>query len=219
MHSLLITAISQYALISAAHSAHLYDLGDHDHLVFLSRCASVVLLALYCLYQLFRQTHSCRFRGVVQNENNVRFMRKVPSTVATALLLYTVYATKVLSLPMLDAVTSSTASLGDSVPSQAFFSFCLLPMLAEFAEFGQTCSLAYRGDMGISFEVATATSIHMMLLIAPLFCLVAWCMGDAMDLDLGSWQVTIFVFNIWVFSLVTRRGESNFLHGTTIYGL
>jgi Ca2+/H+ antiporter len=58
-----------------------------------------------------------------------------------------------------------------------------------------------------------------MLLVAPLFCLSAWCMGISLDLDLGGFEVVILGLNIYLSAIVTGNGSSNYLDGSCIYGL
>jgi calcium/proton exchanger cax len=146
-------------------------------------------------------------------------MRKIGSSVATALLLCTTLVTSVCATPVLKAVTMEREDGLSYIPFPQFFGFCLLPALAELAEFTKTCSLSYRGEMDVSFEVATTTSIHMMLLVAPIFCISAWCMQVSFGLDLGDVPVLMLLLNIWIFSIITRHGSSRYLHGSQMYGL
>jgi Ca2+:H+ antiporter len=213
------------------HGQGLTEFDPHDRQKlqdFLSRSASVILLTLYGLYQVFRsRTHRHLFDMEDENEGNPlreRTIRKTGSGVATALLLCTIWATYVCALPILKTLTTETEpSRGDAapldIPSQKFFSFFLLPLLAELAEISRTCSLACNSEMQLAYTVAATTSIHMMLLVAPLFCLSAWCMGISLDLDLGGFEVVILGLNIYLSAIVTGNGSSNYLDGSCIYGL
>jgi calcium/proton exchanger cax len=222
------TAGAHYAMINA-YGQFLVRITPHDRhdlLVFLSRSASTILLIMYCIFQIFRRTHSEQFQRDVEDWHApevLRTMRKTGSSVATALLLCTIWITYVCAIPILKAVAiQEDPTSGDPasyIPSLELFSFCLLPLLAELAEIPRTCSLSYQGEMDLSFEVATTTSIHMMLVVAPLFCISAWCMGTPLDLDLGDVAAIVLCLNIWLFSIVTRQGISDYLTGCLVYGL
>jgi Ca2+:H+ antiporter len=232
IHGLLLTAGALYAMINV-HGQGLTEIDPHRQKVkdFLSRSASVVLLMLYCLYQVFRsRTHSHLYDAEQQEQVEedlrlrVRTIRKTGNTVAAALLLCTIWLTYVCTSPILKILTTSakepsTGAAPYSLPSQRFFSFCLLPLLAELAEISRTCSLAWNADIQLAYTVATTTSIHMLLLVAPLFCLSAWCMGTSLDLDLGGFEVVVLGLNIWLSATVSENGKSNFLDGSCIYGV
>jgi calcium/proton exchanger cax len=227
-HGLILTAGALYAMIDA-HGQGLTRINPHDRQKlrdFLSRSVSVILLTLYCLFQLFhRRSHAHLFEVDLDQDHYLRLrtIRKAGSGVATALLLCTIWVTYVCALPILQTLTTEKAPLtGDAplaIPSQKFFSFCLLPLLAELAEISRTCSLAWNDEMELSFRVATTTCIHMMLLVAPLFCLSAWCMGISLDLDLGGVEVVMLVLNIYLSWITTGTGKSNYLAGFCIYGM
>lgn len=220
-NALLMTAFAPYIIINAA--AQLWTHHPRDEQIILSRGVCIVLLALYCLNKLFRKTHSNRFQRGTRADSSPRMMRKIESSVATALLLCTILVTNICAAPILKAITIDKDSLTRiepfNVPSREFFGFCLLPVLAELGELSKTCSLSYRGEMDISFEVAATTSIQMMLLVAPLLCLCAWCMGKSLDLNLGNMEGIVLSLNIWVFSIVTWLGRSCYFHGVLVYGL
>lgn len=155
-HGLILTAGALYAMINA-HGQGLTRIDPHDRQKlrdFLSQSVSVILLTLYCLFQLFRnRSHSYFFQEEEHREEEqqdldmrLRTIRKTGSGVATALLLCTIWVTYVCALPILQTLTTEKdPSTGDAlfdIPSQKFFSFCLLSLLAELAEISRTCSLA-----------------------------------------------------------------------------
>jgi calcium/proton exchanger cax len=225
-NGLLLTAGTLYAMIIAFNSSLISSsprYGQHTSLsVFLSRGASVVLLTLYGLYQFFRRTHSFQFQREVQAGSSLRTIRKPGIIVAAALLLCTIWSTYACAIPLLKAMKLKDLWMGDAqpnIPSREIFSFCLLPLLAELAEFLKTCSLSYQGEMDISFEVATTTSIHMLLLVAPIYCLFAWCMGISLDLDQEGTQAIILFLNIWLFSIIMGQGRSTLYQGILVCGL
>jgi Ca2+:H+ antiporter len=216
------------------HGQGLTEIDPHDRQKlkdFLSRSASVILLMLYCLYQVFRsRTHPHFYVSEEQEQGDedlrlrLRTIRKTGNSVAAALLLCTIWVTYVCASPILKILTTSAKepSMGDApfgLPSRRFFSFCLLPLLAELAEISRTCSLAWNADIQLAYTVATTTSIHMLLLVAPLFCLSAWCMGTSLDLDLGGVEVVVLGLNIWLSATVSENGKSNYLDGSCIYGV
>lgn len=220
MNSLLIGSIIPYVLIATFESLYQTRKGNRPATV-LSLGISLFLLALYVLYHFFRKTHSARFEHTARIETPPRVMRKISSVVAIALMALTIFATRVCSLPMLNTIaTASDHSANDEyVPTIEIFGFCLLPCLAELPELIKICSLAFQGEMDISFEVATATGLHTMLLVGPCFCLFTWCMGSVMDLNLGGFNSVVLLLNVWVSSLINRYGESNYLHGVAFYML
>jgi calcium/proton exchanger cax len=219
-HGLLLTAGALYTMIITFNSSLF---GQYrSSLVFLSRGASVMLLTLYGLYQFFRRTHSFQFQREVRAGSSLRTIRKPGIIVAAAFLLCTIWSTYACAIPLLKAMKLKDLWMGDAqpnIPSREIFSFCLLPLLAELAEFLKTCSLSYQGEMDISFEVATTTSIHMLLLVAPICCFFAWCMGISLDLDLGSTQAIILFLNIWLFSIIMGHGRSTLYQGILVCGL
>ena len=73
--------------------------------------------------------------------------------------------------------------------------------------------------MELCYRVATTTCIHIMLLVAPLFCLSAWCMGISLDFDLGAIEVVILWINIYLSWITTGDSKSNYLVGFCTYGV
>lgn len=175
------------------------------------------------MYHTFRSRHAILYDGAehaeLDSDDEIRdtavrpVLRMIGVGTAAIMLLATV------------AVAYSCANelciaLEDrSSPSQELFGFCLLPLLAEAAELKQICMSAYRHEMDISFQAATATGINMVLLIAPLFCLFGWYWGQQVDLDLGIFEFVLLGVSIWVFATSTQIAKSNYLQGATILGL
>jgi Ca2+/H+ antiporter len=79
----------------------------------------------------------------------------------------------------------------------------MLPLLAELTGLGRICSIAHPCD------VATATSVQIVLFVAPLLCMSALVMGVDMDLNFGISQDAVLSANIWVFATIMRHGECN----------
>jgi Ca2+/H+ antiporter len=79
----------------------------------------------------------------------------------------------------------------------------MLPLLAELTELGRICSIAHPSD------VATATSVQIVLFVAPLLCMSALVMGVDMDLNFGISQDVVLSANTWVFATITRHWECN----------
>ena len=223
MQSLLMTAVAPYVLVSTFYASlkGIHPARANHLLDFYSRGVSVILLVLFLIYRLFRKTHSVQFEPNTRIQHTLRTIQNVGSGTAALLLVFTVSVTYVYALSLLKAVTAHREpwATPTSVPSQEMFSFCFLPLLAELAEISRIFVLAWYGEMDVVFEVVTTTSMHTLLFIGPLFCILAWCMGNIMDLHLGGFEVITLFVNIWVFSLITRQSESNYLTGLTIYGL
>lgn len=117
------------------------------------------------------------------------------------------------ALPLLSAPES------ESVPSKIFTGFCLLPLLAEIAEITRICRLAWIDRMEDVLEAAAGTSIQMALFVAPLLCLLGWCLGQPMTLSLTLLEVVSYGGSVWIFGYLIQDGKSNYIEGMMSIGL
>lgn len=225
------TAIVPFGVLAFFPSGYGGDLASEPPLL-VSRGASLVLLALFLLQHIFLTVHPHRqeeFATDRAQDLHAPFAigshlttsqarpagrsGKLNKYVAIAVMGGTVTLTYFCASPMLSATAQSLPL------SRSFTGFCLLPLLAEIAEISRICRLAWTDRMEEVLEAAAGTSIQTALFVAPILCLLGWCLDQPMSLSLTLLELVSFGASIWIFGYLIQDGKSNYMEGAMSIGL
>ncbi|KAL5075339.1 hypothetical protein RYX36_014323 [Vicia faba] len=166
--------------------------------LYLSRAASIVMLAAYFVYLIFQLwTHRKLFEAEDEggDENIEAEEAVIGFWSGFAWLAGMTVFTALLSEYVVDTIEDASDSWGLSV---SFLSIILLPIVGNAAEHAGAIIFAFKNKLDISLGVALGSATQIAMFVVPLCVTVAWGMGVNMDLNFnlietGSLAVTIIV--------------------------
>eukprot|EP00201_Polytomella_parva_P017029 CAMPEP_0175056112 /NCGR_PEP_ID=MMETSP0052_2-20121109/10478_1 /TAXON_ID=51329 ORGANISM="Polytomella parva, Strain SAG 63-3" /NCGR_SAMPLE_ID=MMETSP0052_2 /ASSEMBLY_ACC=CAM_ASM_000194 /LENGTH=479 /DNA_ID=CAMNT_0016321079 /DNA_START=108 /DNA_END=1547 /DNA_ORIENTATION=+ len=112
-----------------------------------------------------------------------------------------------------DAIKGASVSLGVPLP---FITAILLPIVGNAAEHASAIVFAYRNRIEISLGVAVGSSTQVAVLILPLCVILAWCMGQPLDLNFNVFEAGVLVFSILLAVVVVQDGSANWIKGVLL---
>ncbi|CAI8599781.1 unnamed protein product [Vicia faba] len=166
--------------------------------LYLSRAASIVMLAAYFVYLIFQLwTHRQLFEAEDEggDENIEEEEAVIGFWSGFAWLAGMTVFTALLSEYVVDTIEDASDSWGLSV---SFLSIILLPIVGNAAEHAGAIIFAFKNKLDISLGVALGSATQIAMFVVPLCVTVAWGMGVNMDLNFnlietGSLAVAIIV--------------------------
>ncbi|KAL5062677.1 hypothetical protein RYX36_024414, partial [Vicia faba] len=166
--------------------------------LYLSRAASIVMLAAYFVYLIFQLwTHRQLFEAEDEggDENIEAEEAVIGFWSGFAWLAGMTVFTALLSEYVVDTIEDASDSWGLSV---SFLSIILLPIVGNAAEHAGAIIFAFKNKLDISLGVALGSATQIAMFVVPLCVTVAWGMGVNMDLNFnlietGSLAVAIIV--------------------------
>lgn len=187
----------------------LHQESEWDHMVTVSRWASILLLFIYCAYLVFQlKTHAHLFEDEGGEEEEET--PDLSPVSATILLCICTLVTKSAT----DCLISSIEGTVDSFElSKEFIGIILLPIIGNAAEHYTAITVAARNKMDLSLGVAAGSSCQMALLVTPFTILVGWCYGKDMSLDFHLFQLAVLLLSVFLIISILADGTSNWLEG------
>lgn len=95
----------------------------------------------------------------------------------------------------------------------SFVGFVLLPIVGNAAEHATAISMAYRSKMDLAVAVALGSSTQIALFVLPLMVVIAWIMGEPLDLAFGSFETAVTAFSVVIVAAQAQMGEVHYLNG------
>eukprot|EP00913_Durusdinium_trenchii_P031289 g29296.t1 len=193
---------------------------EWEHMVEVSRWASVCLLGVYFAYLVFQlKTHASLFQDSSGGEEEEEHRTKLslqeeepdlsPVTAAIMLCICTV-VTSFATDALIEAIKGT---ISEWKVSKEFIGIILLPIIGNAAEHYTAIKVAMQNKMDLSLGVAAGSSCQMALLVTPFTVLVGWCYGTEMTLNFHAFQLAVLLFSVFLVNTILNNGQSNWLEG------
>jgi len=180
----------------------------------LSEAVAIILALTYGASLLFSlRTHRALFGGVASDT--------APSASwsvfkAVAVLGLATAGVVVESELLVHSIEPVTATLG---LSQTFLGLILVPIIGNAAEHATAVTVARKGKIDLSLQIALGSSTQIALLVAPLLVLAGVLMGQPLSLLFTSLEIVALGLSTVVISIITLDGESHWFEGVQLLAL
>ncbi len=179
---------------------------------------SIVLIIVYGAYIAYSLTD----RGAEQLEGEVgpHHLEGGPAPwpvgIALAVLVGSTAATVVLAELLVGTVehVAERAHL-----SEFFVGIILVPIIGNVAEHFSAVIFAARNRAEVAQAIAAGSSTQVALLVAPLFVLLSYPLGNKLDLTFTPLEIIVVGAAGLLFAQISNDGESNWLEAFQLLGL
>lgn len=186
---------------------------EWEHMVKVSRWASVFLLGVYFAYLLFQlKTHADLFQDEGEEEEEEEGPDLSAPTAAVLLGVATVVTSFATDF-LIDAIVGTVDTWK---VSKEFIGIIMLPIIGNAAEHYTAITVAMRNKMDLSLGVAAGSSCQMALLVTPFTVLVGWICGTEMTLNFHAFQLAVLMFAVFLVTTILNNGMSNWLEGVIL---
>ena len=103
--------------------------------------------------------------------------------------------------------------------SQTFLGLILIPIIGNAAEHATAVTVARKGKLDLSLQIALGSSTQVALLVAPLLVLAGVLMGQPLSLLFTPLEVVALGISTVVVSIITLDGESHWFEGVQLLAL
>lgn len=183
---------------------------EWEHMVEVSRWASVCLLGVYFAYLVFQlKTHASLFQDD-SGEHEEEEEPDLSPWSAAALLCVCTVVTSMATDALIEAIKGT---IDEWNISKEFIGIILLPIIGNAAEHYTAIKVAMQNKMDLSLGVAVGSSCQMALLVTPFTVLVGWCYGTEMTLNFHAFQLAVLLFSVFLVTTILNNGQSNWLEG------
>mmetsp|Transcript_73121 Transcript_73121/g.169566 ORF Transcript_73121/g.169566 Transcript_73121/m.169566 type:complete len:419 (-) Transcript_73121:133-1389(-) len=188
----------------------LHQDSEWEHMVKVSRWASIFLLGVYFAYLFFQlKTHADLFQDE-EGEGDEEEPPDLSAPTAAILLACATVVTSFATDYLIDAIKGTVDTWN---VSKEFIGIILLPIIGNAAEHYTAITVAMRNKMDLSLGVAAGSSCQMALLVTPFTVLVGWGFGTEMTLNFHAFQLAVLMFAVFLVSNILNNGMSNWLEG------
>lgn len=176
-----------------------------------------VLIILYILSLVFsfqqpdHQMHVTT--GVEEHEAYQTQSASKSLSTTLALLAASTLGIVFLSEFLVGAVEPVVAALG---VSELFLGIIIIPIIGNVAEHIVAVQVAYKNKMDLSLAISLGSSTQVALFVAPLLVFVSLLFGNEMTLFFSLFEVALLSLGVFLATLVSLDGESNWLEGAQL---
>jgi len=89
----------------------------------------------------------------------------------------------------------------------------VVAIIGNAAEHSTAVLVALKNKMDLALNIAIGSSIQIALFVAPVLVFVSYAFGKPMDLLFTNLEVISVGIAVWLLSLVSNDGESNWMEG------
>jgi len=180
----------------------------------LSEAVAEILALTYAASLLFSlRTHKALFGG----DANATPEPATWTVFAAVLVLALATAGVVVESELLvHAIEPVTVSLG---LSQTFLGLIVIPIIGNAAEHATAVTVARKGKLDLSLQIALGSSTQVALLVAPLLVLVGALLGQPLSLLFTPLEVLALGLATVIVSIITLDGESHWFEGVQLLSL
>jgi len=129
---------------------------------------------------------------------------------ATGLLFVSTVIVAFLSEYMVDSIDGLVKEVG--VP-RAFVGTILLPIVGNACEHASAVRMAYNNKPATAVAIAVGSSTQIALFVMPFSVLIAWWMGQPLDLNVHPTGLCVTFMSVLVVFSIVMDGKSNWLEG------
>lgn len=112
-----------------------------------------------------------------------------------------------------DAIKGASTGLGVPLP---FLTTIVLPIVGNAAEHASAIVFAFKNRMEIALGVAVGSSTQVGMMVVPFCVLLAWAMGQPLDLDFNAFEAFVLFASVLLAVIVLQDGQSNYLKGVLL---
>jgi len=193
----------------------LHQEAEWEHMVQVSRWASVFLLSIYGAYLVFQlKTHADMFQDEGGDDEEEE-QPDLSMCSATILLLTTTVITSFATDYLIAALETTVDKWNIS---KEFVGIILLPIIGNAAEHYTAITVAMKNKMDLSLGVAAGSSCQMALLVTPFTVIVGWCYGQEMTLNFHMFQLAVLMFAVFLVSTILSTGRCEKEGSSTLIG-
>jgi Ca2+:H+ antiporter len=180
----------------------------------LSEAVAVILALTYAASLLFSlRTHKALFGG----DASATPEPATWSVLAAVLVLALATAGVVVESELLvHSIEPVTVSLG---LSQTFLGLIVIPIIGNAAEHATAVTVARKGKLDLSLQIALGSSTQVALLVAPLLVLAGTLLGQPLSLLFTPLEVLALGLATVIVSIITLDGESHWFEGVQLLSL
>lgn len=184
-------------------------------LLFISRGASLILVAVYALYLIFQlRTHAFLYEAEeADEEEEVPMMTPVA---AVAGLLAVTLVTSFNADYLVGAIDETAQEYG--IP-KAFIGTILLPVVGNATEHFTSVWMAAKNKMEIAIGVSVGSSIQIAVGVIPSLVLLGWAVGQPLTLYFQSFETVVLVASVVLVNTLIQDGRSNYMEGAMLVSL
>ena len=180
----------------------------------LSEAVAIILAFTYGASLLFSlRTHKSLFGGDPAATPEGATWSALKATLVLALATAGVVVESELLVHSIEPVTHSLGL------SQTFLGLIVIPVIGNAAEHATAVTVARKGKLDLSLQIALGSSTQVALLVAPLLVLAGVLMGQPLSLLFTPLEVVALGIATVVVSIITLDGESHWFEGVQLLAL
>ncbi|MCO5177452.1 MAG: calcium/proton exchanger [Thermomicrobiales bacterium] len=179
---------------------------------------SIVLIALYVAYIVYSLTS----QGRQDLEDEVGAHDDEDGGVGWSLWLAigVLVAATVATVILAELLVGTVEHVAERAHLSEFFvGIILVPIIGNVAEHFSAVLFAARNRADITQGIAAGSSTQVALLVAPLFVLLSYPLGNKMDLTFVPLEIIVVGMSALLFAYISADGESNWLEALQLLGL
>jgi Ca2+:H+ antiporter len=186
----------------------------------LSLLSAVVLLIAYVAGLIFSlRTHSDAFQSGpdLTETESADFVKGPHATMSTQAATILLAVATVLTAVAAEVLVGSVEEASHSVGlNDLFVGLIVVAIVGNAAEHFSAVMVARRGDMQLAMNIATASSVQIALLVAPVLVLLSWAFGAPMSLVFHPFELFGIALAVGAATLVSLDGETNWYEGVLL---
>lgn len=97
--------------------------------------------------------------------------------------------------------------------SKEFVALILLPVVGNAAEHVTALVVARKNKLDLSLAVAVGSSLQIALFVIPVLVLLAWCIGQPLDLEFDSFETLLVFLTVCVVNWAIADARTNWMEG------
>jgi Ca2+:H+ antiporter len=100
--------------------------------------------------------------------------------------------------------------------SEFFLGVILVPLIGNVAEHMVAVSVAMKGQMSLSVEIAVGSSLQIALFVVPFLVFASLLLGNPLTLVFVPFELVALIGAVLIAALVALDGEANWLEGLVL---
>jgi len=172
----------------------------------LSIMVSIVMIGVYfasLFFSLYTHKHLYS-KDVGQAEANWSIKKSI------FILLISTVAVAFMSELLVGSIEPLVASFGWT---ELFIGVIFVAIIGNAAEHTSAITVAIKGKMDLSLQVAIGSATQIVMLVAPVLVLISLLFSTQMSLIFNTFELVAIIFSVFVVNSIIEDGESNWFEG------